>query len=432
MGDRVMMAKYFGQVDMELAGLARDLVELEELEEQERREDRRQRRWWTRDWLLRRPLHGQYEALMAELELEDPQTFQQFLRLDVATFHDILARIEGRITKQTTYFRRPISPGLKLAFTLRYLATGNYYRDLRFGFRVAHNTMSGLIVDVCQALVDVLEPEFVKLPTEAEEWQQVALAFQQKWQFPHTLGALDGKHIRIKKPPHSGSTYHNYKGFDSIVLMALVDAQYRFLWTQIGDVGSSSDGQIWNHCDFRQALQDGVLGVPDADPLPGDDVNTPYYIIGDDAFAMRTWLMKPFPRRGLDHGQQVFNYRLSRARRVVENAFGILANRFRCLLSTLQVHVDTAALVVRSCVTLHNYLRVRNPAADQHLVDQEDAQHNLVDGAWRANANLLDLTQPQCGNRDTREAKRQRLYLKNYLTSPAGSVPWQDQRLRQF
>ena len=151
-----MVAKYLGQVDMELAGLARDLVELEELEEQERREDRRQRRWWTRDWLLRRPLHGQYEALMAELELEDPQAFQEFLRLDVATFHDILARIEGRITKQTTYFRRPISPGLKLVFTLRYLATGNYYRDIRFGFRVAHNTISGLIVDVCQALVDVL------------------------------------------------------------------------------------------------------------------------------------------------------------------------------------------------------------------------------------------------------------------------------------
>ena len=114
--------------------------------------------------------------------------------------------------------------------------------------------------------------------------------------------------------------------------MALVDAQYRFLWTQIGDDGSSSDGQIWNHCDFCQALQDGVLGVPDADPLSGDDVTTPYYIIGNDAFAMRTWLMKPFPRRGLDNGQQVFNYRLSRARRVVENAFGILANRFRCLL----------------------------------------------------------------------------------------------------
>ena len=62
---------------------------------------------------------------------------------------------------------------------------------------------------------------------------------------------------------------------------------------------------------------------------------------------------------------------------------------------------------MRSCVALHNYLRVRvrNPAADQHFLDQEDAQYNVVDGAWRANANMMDLTQPQSGNHDSREAK---------------------------
>ena len=427
MVDTVSMIRCLGHVNCELGCLAQNLVEIEELEELERREGRRSRRWWSRKWLLRRPIHGQYDTLMAELQLEDRETFKRFLRVDVATFQDILARIEGKITKQTTSFRDPISPGLKLAFTLRYLATGNSYRDIRFGFRVAHNTISTLIIDVCQALVDVLEPEFVKLPTDTAEWLEIAEGFEKKWQFPHTLGALDGKHIRIKKPPNSGSMYRNYKGFDSIVLMALVDSQYRFLWTQIGDIGSSSDGQIWNNCDLREALQDGVLGVPDADPLAGDDVDTPYYIIGDNAFGMRTWLMKPFPRRSLDEGQKIFNYRLSRARRVVENAFGILGNRFRCLLSTLQIQVDNAALIVRTCVAMHNYLRVRKPFIDQNLVDQEDADHNVVGGAWRANADLLDLFQPQCGNRDSRDAKIQRLYLKHYLMSPAGSVPWQNQ-----
>ena len=141
---------------------------------------------------------------MAELKFEDPQAFQQFLRVDVATFADLLSRIEGRITKQTTAFRCPVSPGVKLAFTLRYLATGSCYRDLRYGFRVAHNTMSGHIVDVCCALLDALEEEFVHLPTVDGECQQVARGLEKKWHFPHTLGALDGKHIRIKKPPHSG------------------------------------------------------------------------------------------------------------------------------------------------------------------------------------------------------------------------------------
>jgi len=108
--------------------------------------------------------------------------------------------------------------------------------------------------------------------------------------------------------------------------MVLVDPNYSFLWSQVGDVGPSSDGQIWNHCELHRALQDGVLGVPEADPLPGDDVNTPYHVIGDDAFALRTGFMKPVPRRGLDNGRVIFNFRLSRTRRVVENAFGILAN----------------------------------------------------------------------------------------------------------
>ncbi|XP_041351114.1 putative nuclease HARBI1 [Gigantopelta aegis] len=184
--------------------------------------------------------------------------------------------------------------------------------------------------------------------------------------------------------------------------MALVDADYKFRWIQVSDVGSSSDGQIWNHCELRQAIEDGVIGIPDADPLPHDDVDTPFYIIADDAFAMRTWMMKPFGRRGLDHDELVFNYRLSRARRVVENAFGLLANRFRCLLSTLQVDIDTVNLIVRTCVVLHNFLRER--IADAHVLDQEDANHNVVPGSWRDNANLLDLHQPQGGNRDTADA----------------------------
>ena len=420
---RSRILRVLHEQNVQMLALAHAAVDLEQLEA---RQQRRRRRWWVRPIYVSRPLHGHYDCLMQELHLDDHTTFKEFLRVDEATFHDLLARVEVRITRQTTNARLPISPGMKLAFTLRFLATGNYYRDMRFSFRVAHNTMSKLILEVCQALVDVMEDEFIKIPTVAEEWQAVAHDFQQKWQFPHTLGALDGKHIRITKPPHGGSLYYNYKQFDSIVMMALVDANYKFLWVQIGDAGSCSDGQIWNHCDLQAALSTGVLGVPVADPLPGDNVNTPYFIIADDAFAMKTHLMKPFPRRGLEGAERVFNYRLSRARRVVENAFGILANRFRCLLTTMHIRVQRVPLIVRTCVVLHNYLRVRYPGADNHVVDLENADHQLIPGAWRTDAVMADVNQRQCGNRDSQAAKTQRLDLKNYFMSPAGSVPWQD------
>lgn len=426
MWDDQVLVNYMHNDNVEMLAHARDLMQVEEEEE------RRPRRWWTRQWLLRRPFLGQYDALLQELRMEDQDAFAEFIRMDVGTFHELEARLGDHLTKKTTRLRQPVSPGLKLALTLRYLATGEYYRSLRFSFRVAHNTISGIVLSVCQAIIEVLEAEVINTPTEPHEWREVADRFQQRWQFPHALGALDGKHIAVKRPPKSGSTYYNYKGFYSIVLMALVDADYMFRWIQVGDVGSSSDGQIWNHCELRQSLDDGILGIPDPEPLPTDDEDTPFFIIADDAFAMKTYLMKPFSRRGLTHDETVFNYRLSRARRVVENAFGILSNRFRCLLTTLQLKMDNAIPLVRTCVILHNFLRMRNPAADANVMDQEDVHHNLLPGAWRDQANMADMHQPQYGNRDTVAAKRQRIYLKHYFVSAAGSVPWQEARLRQY
>ena len=184
MVDIILIVKFLIPENVELASFARDMWDLELLQEQERRENRKPRRWWTRDWLLRTPIYGQYEALTAELKFEDPKAFQHFLRVDVATYADLLSRIKGRITKQTAAFRCPVSPGVKLAFTLRHLATGSCYRDLRYGFRVAHNTMSGHIVDVCCTRGRVCSPP--------HGWRGVAAGCQ---------GI--GKEVAV--PPHSRS-----------------------------------------------------------------------------------------------------------------------------------------------------------------------------------------------------------------------------------
>ena len=127
--------------------------------------------------------------------------------------------------------------------------------------------------------------------------------------------------MAIRCPKNGGSLYYNYKGFHSVILLALVDAKYKFLWVDVGTNGSSSDAQIFNDCDLCSGIVDGTLDIPDAESLPGDDRDIPYFLIGDDAFSLRTWLMKPFSARGLPDKERIFNYRLSCARRVVENAF---------------------------------------------------------------------------------------------------------------
>ena len=86
--------------------------------------------------------------------------------------------------------------------------------------------------------------------------------------------------------------YYTFQGFHSIILLALVDADYKFLWVEVGANGASSDAQVFNSSDLKDTIEDGSIGFPAADNLPGDDNNIPYFIIGDDAFSLRTWLMK--------------------------------------------------------------------------------------------------------------------------------------------
>lgn len=212
--------------------------------------------------------------------------------------------------------------------------------------------------------------------------------------------------------------------------MALVDAEYKFIWVDTGANGSAaSDAQIWNASEVKETIEDGTIGLPAPDPLPGDDRPMPFFLIGDDAFALKPWMMKPFSRRCLTREERVFNYRLSRARRIVENAFGILAQRFGCLLTKLRHNPQTVERIVLACVCLHNIMRLRYPALQNAALDQEDEEHNIIPGAWRDRTNLDEMNYARGGNFTSKAAKSQRLYLKEYYNSPTGAVPWQDRMI---
>lgn len=397
-------------------------------EEQRRLEGgRADRSCWVRPWLQRRVFLGQYDTLMEELRIEARGGFKAFLRMEADVFYEILGRIEGRITKSSEA-RPPLMPGLKLAVTLRFLATGISYRDLAFDFRVGHNTISLFVPQVCDAIVEEFQNEQLTTPTTEAEWEEVAEKFSTRWNFHHTCGALDGKHIRIKNPKKAGSIYHNYKSFFSIVLLGLVDADYKFLWVNVGADGSQSDCGIFNRSALEPALREDTLGFPRPRPLPHDDRDVPFFIVGDDAFPLRTYLMKPYSVRFLDHDQRVFNYRCSRARRVVENAFGILASRFRCLHTCLQVTPVNAKKITKACVVLHNKLRDLRPNLGNEVdVEQPDGQ--IVPGAWRNAGIMEEVVAEGRGPRQTAEGKELRAYLKAYYNSAVGSVPWQEAAL---
>ena len=246
----------------------------------------------------------------------------------------------------------------------------------------------------------------------------MATDFYRLWNFPNCLGALDGKHIVMRKPACSGSKYFNYKHSFSIVLLAMADSHYRFLFIDVGAQGRCSDAGIFAESDLQSALQINRLNIPNGRDLPGTNTRAPYYIIADDAFPLRSNIMKPFPQRDLTHAQRIYNYRLARARRCIEQAFGILAARFRVFLTHILVGPEKVDKIVLASCCLHNMLRTLAPT--EYVLPGQEIQ--------LADAGPCEIAQAQvAGRRSASNAgKACREQLCTYFNTPAGAVPWQE------
>ena len=114
-------------------------------------------------------------------------------------------------------------------------------KGLSFSFRIGKATVSKIISETCDAIYTVLKDTYLSPPQSKEEWLEISSKFEKLWDVPHVIGCLDDKHIRIECPNLSGTLYHNYKGFFSIVLLSICDANYCFTFFDLGQFGSNSD-----------------------------------------------------------------------------------------------------------------------------------------------------------------------------------------------
>jgi hypothetical protein len=234
----------------------------------------------------------------------------------------------------------------------------------------------------------------LQIPKTEAEWKVMANGFNDQWNFPNCLGAVDGKHVSIKKPPHTGSYYYNYKTFFSIVLIAVVNSNYEFHRVDASINGRISDGGILGNTAFGKTLVDKLLKIPEPGTLPNNEKKLPLVFVGDDAFALTENFMKPYGQTGLTAEQRIFNYRLSRASRVVENSFGILVSRFGVLQRPIALSPQKAQTTALTCCYLHSYL-LRNQAQtciSRGSVDAEDFESgNVIDGTRRTSGQSTSL-----------------------------------------
>lgn len=151
----------------------------------------------------------------------------------------------------------------------------------------------------------------MKFPSSEEEWRVVATDFGERWNFFNCIGAFDGKHILIDPPVNSGSLYYNYKDTYSIVLLALVDAQLRFIYVDVGTNGRISDSGIWNKSTLKAHIDSNSLKIPPAASLPGTETEFPFVIVGDEGFPLSMNILIPYPGSSCTGriDRRIFNYR---------------------------------------------------------------------------------------------------------------------------
>lgn len=214
-------------------------------------------------------------------------------------------------------------------------------------------------------------------------------------------------------------------------MLALVDATYNFIYVDVGCQGRISDGGVFNNTAFKEQLDGNSLHLPPPHPLTEGAEEMPYVFVGDEAFQLSAHLMKPYS--GLHEKgskQRVFNYRLSRARRVSENAFGILASSFRVLRRPMLLEPNVATKVTLAIIHLHNYLR-KSPSKNVYcppgIFDKEcHDSGEVIPGIWRrdtASSQLANL--PNIPRRASIEAQNVRHKFADYFSSTQGELHFQ-------
>ncbi|XP_003244309.1 protein ALP1-like [Acyrthosiphon pisum] len=385
-----------------------------------KRKNQRSKKLWVRSWIERRNQLGISNTLLKELAVEDTSSYFNFLRINEEMFNVLLQKMAPKIQKQNTMMREALPAKLKLEVTLRYLATGDSYKTLQYIYRVGKSSISEFVPEVFNAILEELK-EYIEVPREKSKWNKIMDGFNSLWNFPNCIGAIDGKHIVMECPANSGSNYFNYKGTFSIVLLALVDHNYNFTCIDIGSYGSNSDGGIFAKSALKKAIEEHVLHTP-----------TDSVILGDDAFPLLPYLMKPYARRNhLTEREKVYNYRHCRARRIVENGFGILSSRFRVFRRPITLTPENTIQLVKAACALHNWIRKSGKNPNSISVDIEDTETGrLLNGSWRNDTSptgLQHLGTILQRNSNT-EAKDKRNSLADYFVEE-GAVVWQNRMI---
>ncbi|KAG6939890.1 hypothetical protein G0U57_020772, partial [Chelydra serpentina] len=333
-----------------------------------------ERRFWARetstDWWDRIVLH-----------VWDESQWLRNFRMRKGTFLELCELLSPALKRQDTRMRAALTIQKGVAIALWKLATPDSYRSVANQFGVGKSTVGVAVMQVAHAIVDLLLSKVVTLGDV-----QVIIDGFSAMGFPNCGGAIDGTHIPILGPDHQGSQYINQKGYFSMVLQALVDHKGRFSNINVGWPGKVHDARVFKNSGLFRQLQQGVY-FPDRKITVGD-VEMPIVILGDRAYPLMPWLMKPYTG-ALDTKKELFNYRLSKCK-----------GRWRSLLTRSDLSQTNIPIVIAACCVLHNLC---------------ESKGETFMAGWEVEANRLAADYAQPDTRAIRRSQRDALRIRDAL-----------------
>ncbi|XP_077505085.1 uncharacterized protein LOC144114929 [Amblyomma americanum] len=300
--------------------------------------------------------------------------FRQSFRVSETSFRYLVDVCRPAMERQVTNMREPIPVEKRVAVALYKLCSCAEDRAVADVFGIGRSTVNELYREFCETVVATLEHEWVKMPTAVDMRAHIR-EFEAMCGFPQAVGALDGCHIAVSPPKEHASDYYNYKGWYSVILLALVDHKYHFRFVNAGSPGRCHDSYVYQNSTLARMVESPIFSAPTATI---NRVIVPPLILCDQAFPLTPNLVKPFRSLDTCDGHRSYNYHLSKCRRIVENAFGRLKARFRLISKRMDANVKNVAQIIRACCVLHNICEHFNDSVAQqwlHEVEIDDAVH---------------------------------------------------------
>ncbi|KAI4465993.1 hypothetical protein MML48_3g00015527 [Holotrichia oblita] len=268
----------------------------------------------------------------------DDNEFVRRFRLSKASVRNILQQIEQQLVPRVRK-RHNVEPLQQILLALRFLATGNFYISVADFGGLHKSTVARIIRNVIYAIAR-LRRNYLNFPSNVQSKEEVAVAFHRIARFPRVIGAVDCTHIRLQSPGGNvAETFRNRKGYFSLNVQAVCDAENHITDIVTRWPGSSHDSYIFNNSVLRMRFETGEF----------ED----FILLGDSGYPLRKYLLTPLehPNTAAD---QLYNESQIRTRNTIERTFGIWKRRFPILTTGIRTKLPLAQAIIVTTAILHN------------------------------------------------------------------------------